>query len=382
MIRTSLIIKKNIAIICLLLINFLFAYKYLVRFTDFAWVISVVLSFLSGLLLYNKIHIQWSDKISNYLFYAIGLAFLIASSIVFINIDIHNINVDRWSVISSFWEAAFNGEYPYFASSHMGNNPGPMPFYFLLALPFYLINELGYFSLLGLVILVYLMRKMNTSINYKLVMLIFMITSAFYLWEVVTRSNIFTTSVLILWFLFSFIYRKKDSVLFFYLSAILAGFLLSTRAVFIIPYIIFFMYGFLKKEISLARLLIYAMIAFVVFISTFLPFMIFFPDKFFEMNPLIIQSSFFVPSYFTVLFILMAFVFSFYSKNITDLFFFTGLALFITILIYFIYSLGTFGIGEFYIGKEVDISYFIFCTPFFIMYLLFINTKQLKKVFN
>jgi hypothetical protein len=56
------------------------------------------------------------------------------------------------------WDNYFSGEYVYFAKSNFGNPPGPMPFYYVLALPFYAVGELGYFSLLGIVVFVLLLR--------------------------------------------------------------------------------------------------------------------------------------------------------------------------------------------------------------------------------
>ena len=119
-------------------------------------------------------------------------------------------HVDRWSVIASFWDNYFNGKYVYFAQSFDGNYPGPMPFYFILALPFYIIGELGIFSVLGIFVFMFLMKNKKNS-NITSMYFILTASSIFYIWEVCSRSNIFINGVLILYSIICFFknYQKK-----------------------------------------------------------------------------------------------------------------------------------------------------------------------------
>ena len=324
----NLNIKRNVSISCLLIINFLFSFKYLTRITDFAWVLALGLTIFYVVLLAHKLKFNISAQAYKLFSITLIILFVIAASITFSKVNVENLNVDRWSVISSFWEAIFAGEYPYMARSHMENIPGPMPFYHVLALPFYLLGELGYFSLLGLFVLLYLFLRIKNLYNYKLLVLVFLLSSPFFLWEVVVRSNIFTTSILIVLFLYCFLQRKNNTGLGFYLYAVIAGLLLSTRAVFSIPYIIFFMYMLLKKDSTISQMIKFIVIAFIAFTLTFLPFMINWPNEFLEINPFIVQSTFLVPFYYTIGFIALAFVFSLLSKSQEDLFFWSGFAFF------------------------------------------------------
>lgn len=372
-------LKRTISLSSILFVNVLFLTKYLGRVSSYYLLISLVLTVFYGLLASNTLKLGLSEKQYKYLKFITTLVYTILLSLIFLRINVESLNVDRWSVISSFWEAVFNGKYPYLAESHMGNKPGPMPFYYLIALPFYLLGELGYFSLLGIIIFLTLQYRIKTDANYKFLMHFFVLTSAFYLWEVVVRSNIFTTSILVVWFLFSFIKQEKTENKI-YLYAILAGLLLSTRAVFSIPYIIFFIYFLRKKEMTFYQMSKFVFVAFITFLMTFLPLLITYYDDFFEMNPFIIQSTFLVPFYITMSFILLAFIFSFLTKTKDDLFFWSGLALFITVSVFITYNLIEFGIDEFLIGARADISYYIFCIPFFIVYLL--NTYSIKHKKN
>ena len=100
-----------------------------------------------------------------------------------------------------------------------------------------------------------------------------------------------------------------------------------------------------------------------------MPFILFYENHFFQMNPFIIQSSFLVPTTYIIFFILISIVLSFFVRNKNDNFFFSGISLFLSILIYSIYHLIDDGFESSFINSTIDISYFIFCIPFFIIYL-------------
>lgn len=372
----KLSVKESVSILILILINFLFSFKYLARYTEFSTYISIGLSCVYLLLLTNFIKFKLNIKVSKLIPYVLIICFILISLFVLKNINVTTLNVDRWSVITSFWEAFFNGDYPYYAKSHMNNYPGPMPIYFLLALPFYLLNELGYFSLLGIVLLPIVLYKTKASLNYRLSIIIFVMSSTFYLWEVVSRSNIFTNSLIIVWALMVFIERKKENSVPLYFNAILIGLLLSTRAIFILPYIIFFIYFLKEEKTTISSFFRFSIIAMISFFASFLPFIFLFPDDFFTMNPFIIQSSFLLPSYFVILFILMSIVFSFLVVYKRDLFYYGGLSLFISIVVYLLYHSIIDSFKNSYLNSNVDISYFIFCIPFFIIYLLKRNLNE------
>ena len=134
--------KQNISLLLFLFVNFIFSVKYLSRVTNYYLIISILIIVIYFFL--------WKfrgvlDRFLPYLGKAnifILLAFIITSVLVFNKIHVESLKVDRWSVITSFWDNYLNGKYVYFAKSNMGNPPGPMPFYFILALPFYLLGAL------------------------------------------------------------------------------------------------------------------------------------------------------------------------------------------------------------------------------------------------
>jgi hypothetical protein len=286
-----------------------------------------------------------------------------------------SLNVDRWSVISSFWQNYFNDEYVYFAKSFASNYPGPMPFYFILALPFYLIGELGLFSFLGIVVFVLFAKKRGESFNYASISLLFIATSLFYIWEIYCRSNIFINGSLILFSIVYFFEKYTKSLNSNLVFGIIFGLLISTRNVFVIPYIIMFLFALRTKKIDVKNTLFIGVISLSIFCLTFLPFVICHFEDFKIMNPFIIQSSFLMPFKYNLVFIFIAASLSFFCKNETDVYFYSGLTLFFTILFYFGYIIFNSGFNNAFYQSNADISYFILCLPFFIFH-LFLSKKQ------
>lgn len=374
-------LKINVSILILVLINFIFCYKYSSRHTAFAIHISIVLLIFQFLFFKFSNKIIISNKQKNIICY--GLFSFIVGLVVlsYFAIPIESLNVDRWSVISSFLTEFYNGDYPYYAKSHRDNYPGPMPIYFLIASPFHLLGELSILSCLGFCILtIFLIKKVNVTSNIKF-LLFYMFTSLYLIWEITTRSNLFTFTILVLLVLNEFIHFDNKKILKFYGLALLTGLMLSTRSVYILPYIIFFLSSLINNEITFKKLFLFLLIALIAFISTFIPFIYFFYSDFFIMNPFIIQSSFLVPKFYTLIFIVISILFAFLVKTKTDKFFYSGLSLFIAILIYAIYHLFNYGYEESYINSKIDISYFIFCIPFLIKYLMENNDKD-EKITN
>ena len=144
-------VRKYVTLVVLAVIHLLFAFKYFNRFAGHGLMLSVLYIVIAGVILYILSKQHWSWVSGNVIYWGIVIAYASLYFIIFAHLKASQLNVDRWSVISSFWDNAFSGKYPYAAQSHMGNYPGPFPVYFVLALPFYLAQEIGYLSLLGFI---------------------------------------------------------------------------------------------------------------------------------------------------------------------------------------------------------------------------------------
>ncbi len=357
----SLSFKKNISFVLFLFVNFLFTYKYLERFTPWVGLIAVIISILYFILYKKKNILVFINKKIEIILISI---LIIISFFIWKKISVESLNVDRWSVITSFWDSYFANEYAYFAKSFAGNPPGPMPFYFILALPFYLVDELGFLSIIGVLFFYWLMwyKKVN-SVSRTLILLL-ILSSFFNLWEIICRSNIFLNASLVLGSLIYILNQKVFTLKTLIISGIFIGLLISTRNVFVISYIICFLYLWRIKAIQFKQLAILGIISLLIFGSTFIPVVYGHLEDFKQMNPFIVQSTFLIPFEYTILFVLMAIGTSSLCKDRNDVYFYNAIVLFVSILIYLIYYICLQGFTQAFTNSTVDISYFIFCIPF------------------
>jgi hypothetical protein len=373
--------KKIISLFIILFINFIVSIKYLHRVTDYYLFLSILLCCFYGIV-WNLSSIIAQYKHLKLAQTIILLTFLVFSILIFIKITPESLNVDRWSVITSFWDNFFQHKYVYSAKSHMNNYPGPMPFYFILALPFYYIGELGLYSILGLFLFLGLLKYSKLQHHIKVITLILLTTSTFYLWEVLCRSNIFINGVLIL---FSMVYTFKSienkSKINSISIGVIIGLLLSTRNVYVIPYIITFLFLLKNASISITKIIQIGIITLITFTLTFIPFIINHFEEFRKMNPFIIQSGYLMPFSYTLFCIALSFLIPFITKNKNDVYFFSGMVLFITIILHFTFKINQYNFYAAFFQSRADISYFILCVPFFLYYSLTIEntTKPLSQ---
>lgn len=369
-------IKLYSSLFILLFINFIFLVKYLYRSTTLYLTISITITLLCFLLFYKrsflKSAISFFPKINSLLLFT----FCVISVFIFYKIPVATLKVDRWSVITSFWDNYFNNKFVYNARSNMGNPPGPMPFYFILALPFYFIGELGYFSLLGIVCFYFFIKKVIIVKEQILLALLLTLSSGYYLWEVACRSNVFLNATLVLIVLYLFLKIEHFSIKTMTIIGILIGLVLSTRNVFIIPFIIGFIYSLKFKKITIKQTIYLGLITLSTFIITFMPFVWGHFEDFKISNPFIIQSSFLIPFRYTLLFISFSFFAGYFSKTKNDVYFFSALTLFISICFYILYWIIETSLQKTIFESGSDISYFILCVPFCLFSLIQIESEE------
>lgn len=160
-----------------------------------------------------------------------GLMILLAGAVL-VGIDPESLQVDRWSVVDSFWNTWFAGDYPYHAQSHLHNPPGPLPGYFLILFPFWVVNALATFSVLGGIGAIW--RFPSAALAWGLT------TSIFLLWETGTQSNLFTFTFLTLMYLDYISSNSKNLTLIkALLWGLLGGLLLNTRSILILAFIVY-----------------------------------------------------------------------------------------------------------------------------------------------
>ena len=107
-----------------------------------------------------------------------------------------------WSVIKSFLDNLFAGKYPYDAISFMGNSPGPFPFYYVIALPFYLVNEIGLLTLAAIVAFCAFLNRRTADNSVFFMQTILLVASPALAWEIIARSTIFFNFSLVILYAF------------------------------------------------------------------------------------------------------------------------------------------------------------------------------------
>ena len=343
---------RGAVIAIFLFINSLFIYKYGGRaFAYPEWLCVGHLLIVLGLLRYST---RLPSVPTNWVVIgAVSWILLVTVAVHFV-IPLSALNVDRWSVIASFWQTLTEGEYPYFARSHMGNPPGPMPIYFVVAAPFHaigwqeLLSALGY---LGAVVWI------GCCSRRGIVAMLLLVTSPFLYWEIAVRSNIFTYSLLVLLGLELFLQKQN------YPRAVMVGLALSTRSVFALAYVVYYLRILRRSTVNSARFFWMATVSAVAFLASFLPLLLIWPEEFHAMNPFIVQGSFLIPPVAIGLFFAGAVVASYVLGKLHPALV-SGVLLFGMIAVYALYHVVQIGWSAAYLESKIDISYFLFCVPF------------------
>ncbi len=346
------------AVACLLVINLLFLYKYGARITPFAAPALIAYVLAWGAIL------RWGPRLPlKPWMLAVAIGWLgIVTLATHVYVPLAELNVDRWSVISSFLEALYAGDYPYAARSHLGNPPGPMPVYYLIAAPFHALGLLEVLSAAGyLLALIWLYRQGRGAGAGALLLL----ASPFMYWEIATRSNLFTFSLLTLWGLKRFVHRPD------YVRAVVVGLLLSTRSVYALAYLIYYV-TLLREGVPLRRVAGVTLVSALAFFLSFLPLVAGWPGAFREMNPFLVQGTFLVPPVVVALFFALALLAAYRARRTTAPWL-SGVVLFVAILIYAGVVVADHGWEAAYLDSQIDISYLLFCVPF-LGYYLFCDT--------
>ncbi|NUN10701.1 MAG: hypothetical protein HUU54_16120 [Ignavibacteriaceae bacterium] len=253
-----------------------------------------------------------------------------------------------------------NGVFPYGTEK----NPSGFPVNFLIIYPFSLAGNTGLLQFFTMLSLFFLLIRYSKSLKELLFRGFLILSSVPLYYELVVKSEIFSNAFLFLLLMFIILRKVSDekwSASFFF-SAILAGLLLSTRLVIFPMLLLFLLYKFRN---SFPKILSFGLIAVIAFLLTLLPFIIWNSERFFSAGPFAVQSIYLPPVLMGVIIILSAYS-GWAAANKYELFFSTGLMLFISIILSFLITVSDTGLYESLFNDRFDISYFNLCIPFFI----------------
>ena len=355
-------IKLEIGLLILALINAIFVYKYGAAFLGhsvFIFMGLIVLYYLFFSYLWKGLRFK-NLPLPGYVL--CGGMFLIVLGLSLTFVDKESLGIDRWSVVESFWDAVFNGEYPYSAYSHMGNLPGPFPFYFLICLPFMLVRMLGLLTVATVVMFLILMkRKIGRRASDRLALGI--LFSPWIYYEIAVQSNVFSISVL---FALSSsgigaLFESKN------VKPWARGLLLSTRGVYLLP--VLRDLGSIWRGKGFRVFLSEGLISFVAFALTFAPILLFWPGESLLSNPFITQAGTFLSLQSILLFAILAFILGvlIYKEAWPSIIFADGMLLLLPVLWYFLTTILELGWEVAIFDDHLDLTYLLLPLPFILI---------------
>lgn len=373
---------KIAAILTYVFVNAMFVLKYGTRqdfCSPYVLLIVYVLFLFSGLIFIEKQRV-FIDKNKNF-----NRGFIIGSVLFFllfvgINllVDGNALNIDRWSALEVSIDSFIHVQYPYDKLDHLNGTSSALPGMMLIALPFYLLGDVGLlqpFVFLGAMSII---QKSNLENHRKLIFMFLLISSVAFLWEVVVKSDLMTNVMITLLFMFYWNktyenhYFKHPIKLAFFISI-----LILTRGFVIIPLVIFLFQSFVKEKAKV-KLIFCVSFLFGFFLLIF-PILISLPDWqiMTAHNPLFNQTAY-APFWLMILFVLAPFIISLVLKNFPQKLHVSFVLIASLIMGLFIFNAFDEGWKANLYGGLFDISYLGIIIPFVIFSVIHINDKPVK----
>jgi hypothetical protein len=278
--------------------------------------------------------------------------------------DPEKIAVGRYPAMYEWISRLLGGEFPYSS----GVNPSGFPFLFIMAVPGYILGDLGLFQLFSFLIfalIIHLGCSKNDLSRFRGILLL--IASPIFLFEIVVRSDLFSNMVMVILYLLIFqLYGRSRGYISPMLLGLAGGLLISTRGVVFLIYIIFFLYMIRMHRFKYG-LFIFSMLA--GFVLTLVPFLIWNTKHFVESGPFAIQLSY-IPIWVFILSIIASVACGLGIKSLKGIYTSISVILFGVVFIAFVISIVGFGLTESVLGDRFDISYFSFTLPFLLLSLV------------
>ncbi|MDF2553493.1 MAG: uncharacterized protein K0R77_2768 [Chryseobacterium sp.] len=312
-----------------IIINLLFIVKYGIRQDIIPIYLLIILFCVSQILLFKSYDFLFKKiKITKY--FVCILTFLCVCFYVFLSHimkDPYQLKIDRWQTIEYSLDYWIHGKYIYDTRNFMGNVPSYLPGQLVFLVGFYLLGNVGYIQVASLLLFSCTVIWAFKNNHIKFYGIFLLAISLSFLYEAVCKSDFISSFIVAS--VFMLFWHKKFERNYFEKS-ILLGFILGiiclTRSVVVIPLILFLLKPFWEtdrkqkiKFITAFSLTVGNLLA-----SVLLPAENF--DYILKHNPLKMQGQ---SNMFVVLFFLVVSVcFSFYVKNIKQVFYLSTIIVF------------------------------------------------------
>ena len=374
---------KIAAILTYVVVNAMFVLKYGTR-QDFCS--PYVLLFLYVSFLFSGLFFIENQRafIDNYKKFNRGfiigaVVFFLLFVVINFLVDENALNIDRWSALEVSIDSFVHFKYPYDKLDHLNGTSSALPGMMIIALPFYLIGDVGLLQPFVFLVTMSIIWKSALENHRKLTFIFLLISSVAFLWEVIVKSDLMTNVILILLFMFYWNNTYKNE---YFKNPIKLAFCLSvlilTRGFVIIPLVIFLFQSFFREKVKVK--LMFCVSFLLSLLILLLPILISLPDlqTMIAHNPLFNQTAY-APFWLTILFILAPFFISFLTKNFPQKLHVSFVLIGSLIMGLFIYNAYDEGWNANLYGGLFDISYLGIIIPFVIFSITHASTTIHSK---
>lgn len=257
-----------------------------------------------------------------------------------------------------------NGGYPYSAIDHLGGRTSNFPGLLFLGLPFYLLGNVGYLQIFAFLLLAYTLYCCF-EIRKALWILLLLLFSPAYWWEIFAISDLMSNIVVLLCFILLLGFKFKDNL---FKRPVVLGIAVSvillTRGIVLIPLALLLFGDFFKEKLS-TKLKFVSSFSITSFFLVGLV-LINCPDwqTFIRYNPFSLQTSL-LPPYVYIVALVLPFFLSFKVKKFSTDYFLVSLVLMLfPILVAFGLMWTKFEFKELIFESRFDISYLSLVLPF------------------
>ncbi|PIF46787.1 hypothetical protein CLU96_3828 [Chryseobacterium sp. 52] len=358
-------------------INFLFLTKYGIRQSAIPFSILIIVFALANFSVFFLRKNQFLTKKLNagLVYLLIGVLTVVYIALCHIMKDPYQLNIDRWQTLDFSLQYWTHGKYIYDTRNFMGNLSSYLPGQLLLALPFYLIGNVGYLQVAAFVLFSYIivLEFKNNFIRFTAILMLGISLS--YVYEAVCKSDFISSFIFAAAFILFWHRKFKDN--YFQkplLLGICLGVLCLTRSVAVIPLIIFLLKPFLAADVqSKIKTASAVLITVAVFMFT-----VFLPaknlDYIIHHNPLTLQGQ--SNTLVMIVFLAGAVFLSFYVKKINDVFYFSAYIVFLVMLSFVLEKYLLLGVG--FQHNLFSTTYLAACLPFSIIGYCFSIRKEIE----
>jgi len=309
-----------------------------------------------------------APRTARIVFWAVVACSVVGYLVLLNRIPPTNLNVDRWSAITSFNDRLLEGRYPYEARTHLGSRVSGLPAVFALGLPFQWAGDVGYLQVFFLVAFAAACWKQGRQRAGAIWAILFLVTSPASAWEVAARSDLGTNAIVAVLFLFLCEHWRHEKTMTRMVGVgVVGGLVASTRLVVVVPMLVYFIGYFGRSERQKAGVMVGA--AMTTFAATLAPFVIWDPHLFLAYNPLTWQAAL-TPLWVKVAAGVAAVAAGVWTEGLAAKCGASGLIVVGTVLAAFLMSASTVGAERALAFNLFDISYFDLALPFLIVPLI------------